>query len=67
MAKEITREEQYLKAILSGNTSKMPDKPLTRVEALLEAIALKPSGGGGGGDMEHMTKAEMLAILRGDE
>lgn len=43
MEKAITRKETYLQAIASGNTSDLPEKPLTREEVLLEKIAKKPS------------------------
>ena len=44
----ITREEQYLSAI-AGLTAEVPEKPLTRTEALLAAILENGGGGGGGG------------------
>ena len=62
----LDREEYLLNAIKKGNVDLTDFKPLNREEYLLKTIAEKPSGGGGG-DMEYMTKAEMLEILRGEE
>ena len=42
MDKDVTREEKYLKAILTGNKTIMPDPPLTRTEELLKQIAERP-------------------------
>lgn len=46
----ITREEKYLNAILSGDTSDLPT-PITRVEMYLYDIAM--NGGGGGGTTNY--------------
>lgn len=43
-----TRYEEYLNAILSGDTSNLPE-PITREEMYLYAIAINGGGGGGGG------------------
>ena len=42
--KQLTRKERYLTAIVEGDASAMPEKPLTREEVLLEKIVKKPSG-----------------------
>ena len=46
-----TREEMYLNAAATGNTSGIPAQPLTRQEQYLDAIAKNGGGGGstGGG------------------
>ena len=44
----ITRQEQFLNAAATGDTSGLPD-PITREEVYLDAIARNGSGGGGGG------------------
>ncbi|MBR5604826.1 MAG: hypothetical protein IKW70_00150 [Verrucomicrobia bacterium] len=44
----ITRQEQFLNAAATGDTSNLPD-PITREEVYLDAIARNGSGGGGGG------------------
>lgn len=44
-----TREEQYLNAMATGNTSGLPSAPQTRAEQYLDYIAKNGGGGGGGG------------------
>ena len=44
----ITRQEQFLNAAATGDTSNLPD-PITREEVYLDAIARNGSGGGGSG------------------
>lgn len=48
----ITRREQYLAAI-AGEGETVPDKPLTREEAYLQAILDNGGGGGGGGTKNY--------------
>ena len=48
-----TREEMYLNAVATGNTSGIPAQPYTRQEQYLDAIA-KNGGGGGTGGGVHM-------------
>ena len=63
----ITREEQYLNAILTGDKSNLP-APITREEAYLYAIAMNGGGGGGGGgtddyeDLEHLPKINSVTL-----
>lgn len=44
-----TRQEMYLDAMATGDSSGIPDTPQTREEMYLDAIAKNGSGGGGGG------------------
>lgn len=44
-----TREEMYLNAAATGNTSGIPAQPYTRKEMYLDAIARNGGGGGSGG------------------
>ena len=46
----LTREEQYL-AYIAGEADTYPEKPVTRIEKYLDAIAKNGGGGGGGGDV----------------
>lgn len=43
-----TREEAYLNAIATGDSSGIPETPYTREEMYLDAIARNGGGGGGG-------------------
>lgn len=47
-----TREEMYLNAAATGNTSGIPAQPYTRKEMYLDAIARNGGGGGSGGGVE---------------
>jgi len=44
-----TREEAYLNAVATGDTSGIPTAPQTREEQYLDYIAKNGGGGGGGG------------------
>ena len=62
----ITRQEQYLNAILTGNKSNLPT-PITREEQYLYAIAMNGGGGGGGGtddyeDLKHLPKINNVTL-----
>lgn len=44
-----TRQEMYLNAMATGDSSGIPESPQTREEMYLDAIVKNGSGGGGGG------------------
>lgn len=58
----ITRKEQILNAILTGDTSNLPE-PITREETYLKAIALN---GGGGGNVVYEDVSD-LPVLTSDD
>ena len=64
----ITRQEKFYDAILTGDTSELPD-PITREETYLKAIA--ENGGGGGGTSNYnalSNKPQVNGVeLRGDK
>ena len=58
----ITRQEQFLNAAATGDTSNLPD-PITREEVYLDAIAR--NGSGGGGTLSGLTDVDLSSPTDG--
>lgn len=63
----ITREEIYLRAAATGDTSNLPE-PLTRTEEYLKYIAENGGGGGGTSDYNELINKPSIGgqTLQGD-
>ena len=64
--KPITRQEEYLNAIATGDPSGLPD-PITREEIYLDYIAQNGGGGGGGGGTTNYDSLTNKPKINGTE
>lgn len=60
-----TREEAYLNAVATGDTSGLPSAPQTREEQYLDYIAKNGGGGSGGGGVLVVTVTDQEVTVAG--